>query len=433
MISAPLADLDELVLKCRDEKAKSYVAEAVASYRVGAYRAAIVGTWIAICFDIIDKLRELAISGDHEAEQQITLLEKIRASGEVYKALQFEKTLLLLARDKFELISHLEHIDLERLQADRNRCAHPSLVSEDQAYSPSAELARAHIHAAVTHLLQHPPAQGKYALSRLMKDVDSELFPSDSVKAIEVFASGPLRKPRDSLVRNFALVLTKRILLESTDERRQYRARDALTAVRHLHHVQVEKLFKERLSKMAREMEDSDLDRFIRFLEGFPDSWTHLDEDVKQRLNEFVKKLPVASFIDLDFLLEYQPLSGSANYRVKFATRADLKAGAYFIAPRQVIDRAIELYVKSNSFDNANAGGKHLIDLASDMSSDQIRSIIKGAANNDEVTGSFGLAGLIAKLRNGKIPDAEFDSMLLEHGLDKYVAGASDAEFDLPF
>ena len=54
-----LSDLDELVLKCRDQKATSYVKEAVSCYKAGAFRSSIVSTWIAVSFDIIDKLKEL--------------------------------------------------------------------------------------------------------------------------------------------------------------------------------------------------------------------------------------------------------------------------------------------------------------------------------------------------------------------------------------
>lgn len=70
-MSQPLADLDELVLKCRDERAKSYIAEAVACYKVGAFRSSVVVCWIAVCFDVIDKLRELALAGDAEAEKKL--------------------------------------------------------------------------------------------------------------------------------------------------------------------------------------------------------------------------------------------------------------------------------------------------------------------------------------------------------------------------
>lgn len=139
-MASSLEDLDELTLRCRDERARAYIAEAVSSYRAGAFRSAIVATWIAVCFDVIEKLRELSLAGDKEAEKFVQDLEVIRRSGDIKQALTFERELLEIAKNKFELISPLEYIDLERLQADRNRCAHPSLTSDDKAYTPSAEL-----------------------------------------------------------------------------------------------------------------------------------------------------------------------------------------------------------------------------------------------------------------------------------------------------
>lgn len=116
-----LVDLDELVLLCRDDKARLCIVEAVACYRSGAYRSAIVATWIAVCYDIIDKLRELALSGDKNAEQHIEKIERARAANDFAHALILERDLLKIARDQFELISHLEHIDLSRLQEDLRR------------------------------------------------------------------------------------------------------------------------------------------------------------------------------------------------------------------------------------------------------------------------------------------------------------------------
>ncbi|ENV52103.1 hypothetical protein L292_1654 [Acinetobacter junii CIP 107470 = MTCC 11364] len=75
-MASVLSDLDELVLKCRDQKAKSYIREAVACYKAGAFRSAIVSTWIAVSFDILDKLKELSLAGDKEAERQIESFDK---------------------------------------------------------------------------------------------------------------------------------------------------------------------------------------------------------------------------------------------------------------------------------------------------------------------------------------------------------------------
>jgi hypothetical protein len=43
-----LGDLDELVISCRTEEARSYVSGAVDCYKAGAFRACIVAAWIAV-------------------------------------------------------------------------------------------------------------------------------------------------------------------------------------------------------------------------------------------------------------------------------------------------------------------------------------------------------------------------------------------------
>jgi len=421
-MASPLSDLDELVRSCRDEKAKTYLAEAVASYKAGAFRAAIVGTWIAVCFDFIDKLRELSLSGDKEAERQVEELEKTRKSGDISKAMKFEKDLLLLARDKFELISHLEYIDLERLQADRNRCAHPSLISEEQAYSPSAELARAHIHAAVTHLLQHAPAQGKYALDRLLKEIDSEFFPAEPAKAVTAFSSGPLRKPRSSLTRNFTLLLVKRLLKEPLEFKSRRRVVAALRAVSQMHPLDYNSTLVEKLSPIMRTLEDGELIRVTQLLERVPDSWQFIDADVQHRVQGFVEDFPVNEFDDMEFLLRFEPLRKSAEQRVRLASRDDLKGLVFFDLPSQIADRLIDLYLSSKSYDQANEMAKILSSNASDLSVANINRIISGAAKNDQVLYSFELGSLLNSLRaRKKLPEDQFDSLLHDNGLSKYA------------
>ncbi len=125
MLGEHLIDLDELVLRCRDDQARQYIAEAVACYKVGAFRSSIVATWIAVIFDFIYKLRELDLTGDTNAKQKLEEFERIRGNNDVNGSLNFEKKILDLAKDEFQLLSPLEHADLSRLLTDRNRCAHP--------------------------------------------------------------------------------------------------------------------------------------------------------------------------------------------------------------------------------------------------------------------------------------------------------------------
>jgi len=421
-MTSPLTDLDELVLKCRDERAKSYLREAVVSYRAGAFRAAVVATWIAVCFDFIEKLQELSLAGDQEAEKQIVELEKIRSSSDVSRALKFEKDLLIIAREKFELISPLEFIDLQRLQEDRNRCAHPSLVAEGQAYSPSAELARLHISAAVTSLLQHAPAQGKYALDRLVKDVESDYFPSKTNEAKDVLSSGPLKKPRDSLVRNFVVVLLKIYLLEKSDYKRRSRISAALRATSILHPALFASTLGEKLSPILRQVDDAELMTTLNFFGEVKDCWQFVGVDVKQKLINFVSNLPAKFFDDIELALRIPELKPSAETRIKRATRKELTEAFFFSVPEPVVNRYIDIYLSSSSYDQANSWAKQMIANVEDFSADQARRILENVTGNGQVLGSFELGSLINVLRKHKIlPQEEFDNLLRSNGLEDFI------------
>jgi hypothetical protein len=183
-------------------------------------------TWIAVVLDILAKFRELELSGDAEARAQITTFEHIRAGGEskLKEALEFERNILDVASDKFQLLAPLELEDLQRLRADRNRCAHPSMQSLDDAYQPPAELARTHLRNAVEILLQREPVQGKAAFNRVYAEVESIYFPTDKQEAIVHFNAGPLKRARPSLIRDLLVVLTKKhfsALALSQDARRR--------------------------------------------------------------------------------------------------------------------------------------------------------------------------------------------------------------------
>lgn len=146
-----LSDLDELVLSCRTDQSKEYISEAVACYRAGAYRAVIVNAWIAIVYDLIDKMKELSASGDGAAKKIIDDFEKhqkqIDEGNEqaIKSSLEFERNILQTAKNEMEFFDQQQLIDLSRLREDRHRCAHPSFHRIDEPYRPSAEQARVHL------------------------------------------------------------------------------------------------------------------------------------------------------------------------------------------------------------------------------------------------------------------------------------------------
>jgi hypothetical protein len=417
LISSKLADLDELILHCRDDRAKSYIIEATNCYHAGAYRAAIVSAWVAICFDFIDKLQELSLAGDKGAEELVKGIEIARRANDFASSLKFERELLELARDKFELISHLEFIDLARLQEDRNRCAHPSLVSDGQAFLPSAELARLHIRNAVTHFLQHPPVQGKYALERLLEDVKSDYFPTSVKTATASLASGPMKRPRDALIRNFVVVLLKVIFVGNENFAFRARAYGALGAVRNLHAKIFDAVLAEKLSSLLEALPDAGLSRAIRFLEEIEDSWRHLVPGVQHRLENFVSNLPSGEMVWIDSAISIKPLYGCAVKRLARTTRDEIKSAALLELPPEIADRYIDLYLSSKNYSEANEWAKEISLYAPYFDALQQKRILEGAAKNTEIMHSNGLIFVIKKLRQTeRLPIHDFERTLKECG-----------------
>jgi len=417
-----LSDLDELVLKCRDQKATSYVKEAVSCYKAGAFRSSIVSTWIAVSFDIIDKLKELTLAGDREAERQIDAFEKARRVGDIAASLKFERDILTICRDKLELISPVEFIDLNRLQEDRNRCAHPSMTVDSEVFNPSAELARMHLRSAVEHLLQHPPAQGKYALKTLTAEVSSEYFPTDIQKAIVAFENSPLKKARDSLIRNFTIVLLKKLITDTKDYKEVRRISTALNAVGTIHRGIYLSTLSEKLSSIIRGLESKKLDKIIPVIAHVEDSWLHFETDIKQKIETYVEGLPKDKLDDIDIFLSISDLKTAAESRLRRATRDELNGSVFFAIPIQVSDRIIDLYSQSETFDQANNFASTVIRYAVDYNKDQIQKLIKACRENGQIEYSFEIGSVINALRkNKRISDDEVDKLLLDSELNKFI------------
>jgi len=331
-----LADLDELLLKCRNASSKKYLAESIASYKAGAYRASIVSAWIATCFDVIEKLRELALTGDAMALQQVASLEAARRSENIKAFLDFEQKMLELARDKFELLSPIEYSELSRLKQDRNYCAHPSLISDTDPFEPSAELARFHIRSVVTHLLQHPPVQGKAALGRALSDVDSEYFPEDRSKALVILAAGPLQRPKQSLLRGFISVIFKNILAGGLAYKRKRQYAAAIHSLRTLHPDWSTEVLRDVTPKFLRNVKDEELENCLTLFEYVDDLWAFLPADIQHRMNGYVESLPTEHFDRIEFCLGFAPLRESALARAKAMSIKDIGGALFFILPPEL-------------------------------------------------------------------------------------------------
>jgi hypothetical protein len=296
VIAMSLGDLDELVIGCRSEEARTYISEAVACYKAGAFRASIVASWIAVVYDLLVKISELALSGDAAAHQLTSELQNLQprvGSGDqiaIRRLLEIERDIVDIANDKFGFFDGQQVIDLKRLQDNRNRCADPTYQGTDQPYSPSAELARAHLVHAVRHVLALPPVQGKAATAHIVRLVQSNYFPIDVGQAKVQLHAGGLDRPKESLVRSVIDHLIFGLFEGDQALKAQRRTITAVQAIYELYPGICEPRIRQALNKLGRKLADKDLPIFFPLQRHVPETWSFLEEDNRTRFAELIRQ-----------------------------------------------------------------------------------------------------------------------------------------------
>ena len=278
-----LGDLEELVLSCRNEDGRGHIAEAVACYKAGAFRACIVSAWIAVVYDLLAKIRELALSGDQAAQVIVDDLSKWQpgiSSGDmsaIKSSLDLECTIVNVANDQFGFFEGMQLIDLERLHADRNRCAHPTYQGIEQPYAPSAELARTHLVHAVRHVLSQAPVQGKAAAAQIIRIVELSFFPTDVDKAKVQFKSAGLDRARESLIRAIVDQLVFGYLEGMPPLKGRPQTACAVRAIAEMYPEICEPRIRRALNSICRRVADTKLVFFIGLQKSYSQMWSLLE------------------------------------------------------------------------------------------------------------------------------------------------------------
>jgi len=215
-----LADLEILLTSIADEKIRAYAGEAIASYSAGAYRAAIVSTWIAVVFDLYQKIRYLDEQyGDLAAKKCVEEIDKIRNRSDKKQVTAWEREVLKDAYDKVKMINETEYEHLDRIQKDRHKCAHPVLDHDGFLFQPSPELARTHIRTAIDVLLSQPIIVNKAASDAFERDIESENYPNDYQGVERALAGRHLPMSEKYRINLFKFSLKKILYLESENKK----------------------------------------------------------------------------------------------------------------------------------------------------------------------------------------------------------------------
>lgn len=396
------ADLDSLVLRCRDARSKELLVEAVACYRAGAFRACIVTTWVAVVFDFVHKLRELDLRGDKQARALLEHFEKLRQTSDVVGALRFENDVLAQCA-AFEFISPVEQTDLCRLYDDRNRCAHPAMRAEDERFDPTPELCRVHLRGAVEILLGRPATQGKAALSAVQDEVTSLLFPKDWPKAKTVLERGPLGRAKAALVRNFIVSTHKRLLADGVDRDEAERLAAALRATAAMHVSEFRSVTEEPgfPAPCVSACASGGGRRVLRLLALVPDVRHVVLDPVRTQLEVLLERVVDPELAEaIHDGLDVPELANRAQMRVSSLNKERLAALVALNARDVYAPRALELYLASPNFVTANFVAENLmLPLAEYFGAeDAVKIAAKAAEPNSQVGGGMRFRAVKARL-----------------------------------
>ena len=259
-------------------------------------------------------------------------------------------------------------------------------------------------------------------MNKLISEVDSEYFPTNKEQAISIFNTSPLLKARKSLIRNFILILIKRVLNESEGFKENIKLTSALGAVESIHREIYTATLDEKLSELFKSVNDSDLHRTFPLLQYLDDIWLYLTDDIRLKLKAFVRNLPATHIEELAFLLTHSGLSDSAKRRVKAATRSELSEPWFFEIPEELGDRIVDLYATSGSFSQANNFAVTVRLYSTEYTKAQVLKLLKACGENFEIRGSFESGTVISSLRkNQSISNQEFDDLLRSHDLHSHI------------
>lgn len=389
-MDAHLTDLDAILLRVRERRSRDYLREAVSAYRAGAYKAAVIGTWIAVSYDILSKIREIALSGDAAAVAFIGDFDKAIQNTNRERLQKLENQLLQQASDPFGFIGPQELSQLERLKEDRNLCAHPAFSTEAELFQPRAELVRLHIVHAAEMLLITSPVQGKSIIKAFVADLASTAFPRDREQAIRYVNERYLSRLRSGVLENFATVLLKSVLRDGASETND---KDdlllfSLEAIQRFDRTIWNSEIRVVAERLLEELDAEKLLNAFILIRTFPDLWSLAKEATRIRLRAVVEnydpKIRRTNAIFAGLVIpELRPDITAAFNRADEEHRASIIQHYPHTA---LIQPALDLLEKAHSYRSAESLFRRFVaPLAREFNTDSVSQLVDVIMLNGEI------------------------------------------------
>lgn len=422
-----LTDIESLVLLCRETKSREYIREAVLCYRSGAYRSTIVNVWIAVVFDLIDKIRELSMAGSQPARVLLTKYETYLSQIEennqqgVKGALEFEREILGNCKRELQFFDHVQYSDLMRLREDRHQCAHPSFQQPGQPFRPSAELARLHLRNAVLHVLSQPPLQGKEAISAILSEIASTYFPQDLEKAVAVLGRSPIRNGPDSLIRGLVDALVFGVVDPSNFLYGLPQVASALNALVHLRRQDAEERLTNQAGKVIRQVSDRDLHHAITLMVRVPSLFELVEEPSLIRIGEFIRCGPEETVLPvLNCLGKHQRFQSEVISRVDLLEENSLEEAIRNYGLRESAkERVLRTLSESQDWKRSNyLFNSFLFPIFDILSIEDLERILRmPSETNADLPGSRGFEMFLQLIQRNELIPTDRINMILNRNV----------------
>ncbi|OGQ88899.1 MAG: hypothetical protein A2512_08470 [Deltaproteobacteria bacterium RIFOXYD12_FULL_56_24] len=400
-----LTDIDSLCLSVRDRESRRLIMEAITAYRGGALRSAIVSTWIAVACDIIAKARELASQGEPAPKKFVEELDAAinQGKGDLRKLQTIESNLLKTANEELQILAPHEYEALDRLQKDRNLCAHPAFVVEDELFQPSMELVRAHVVHALQYLLIHAPLQGKSAIARFDADIVSPSFPNTSEAMGVYIRSKYLDRAKDVLVINLIKALLSGLFSE---DHVKYIGKERLfgMAIREIAKGKTaiyEKTVPAYVANKFDDVADDVLLNICTFLENDPRIWGWLSETVRLRIKQLIQVSDIETLkanAVFDAFIVPELVDVLLTKFDSFEEKVQVNIISEY--PRkEFVSRALAIYRNASGWRYAETLGQSLIlKLAHFLTVSDLMEILSAAESNNQIWEASGTSGILEEL-----------------------------------
>ena len=206
--------------KIVDPRSKEYFAEVIGCYNGGFYRSAIVMLWSVVVCDLLYKLDVLANSnGDTTAKKILKEIELDRSANP--DSPKWEEKLLNLVSNRTEIFDRATYLNLQTIQKHRHLSAHPVLTDNDALYSPTRDIARAHLRSALDGLLTKPPFMSGKVFGAFLEDLEAhrELLLADEDSVSKYIDSKYVKHFSDATEDDIIRRLWKIVFRVTTDKK----------------------------------------------------------------------------------------------------------------------------------------------------------------------------------------------------------------------